>query len=123
MQSICDPTLVSISMWLLIAILVYLLFIRYLTGLRHIPGPFIASFSNWWKIKAAWQEQMPQRNIALHKKYGSLVRIGPNMISVDDPAAMNMIYGFKPIYQKASFDRKYWRLMLMTVTDCFLSHC
>lgn len=45
------------------------------------------------------------------------------MISVDDPAAMNMIYGFKPIYQKASFDRKYWRLMLMTVTDCFLSHC
>ena len=82
----------------------YLLYLRYFTGISHIPGPFIASVSNFWKIKAAWQEAMPQQNIELHQKYGPLVRMGPNMISVDDPASMNVIYGFKPIYQKVCLE-------------------
>lgn len=46
---------------------------------------------------------MPQRNIAAHRKYGPLVRVGANMISVDDPAALSTIYGFKPIYLKTAF--------------------
>ena len=88
--------------WPFLMFLSYLIYVRYLTGLSRIPGPFLASVSNFWKIKAAWQEQMPQQNVALHKKHGPLVRIGPNMISVDDPSAMSMIYGFKPIFSKVS---------------------
>lgn len=88
--------------WPFLALFFYLIYIRYFTGLSHIPGPLLASVSNLWKIKAAWQEAMPQQNIALHKKHGPLVRIGPNMISVDDPLAMSVIYGFKPIYSKVS---------------------
>lgn len=78
----------------------YVVYTRYFTGLAHIPGPFSGSISNFWKISAAWHEEFPQRNIAAHRKYGPLVRVGPNMISVDDPAALNIIYGFKPIYLK-----------------------
>lgn len=122
MQSISSPTLVGISFWLLTAVVAYILYLRYLAGLRHISGPFIASFSNWWKIKAAWQEQMPQQNIALHKKYGPLVRIGPNMISVDDPAAMNIIYGFKSIYHKVSLSTIHRDLDADQHSDGFLSH-
>ena len=88
--------------WLPLVICLYLIYVRYFTRLSHIPGPFLASVSNLWKVKAAWQEEMPQQNIALHKKYGPLVRIGPDMISVDDPSAMSVIYGFKPIYSKVS---------------------
>ncbi|KAI9654954.1 MAG: hypothetical protein M1821_005707 [Bathelium mastoideum] len=104
-----EPAFVPTSLFARLAILSPILFIsytiylRYFTGISHIPGPFIASISNFWKIKAAWQESMPQQNIGLHKKYGPLVRIGPNMISVDDPASMNVIYGFKPIYEKTAF--------------------
>ena len=86
--------------WAVVLPLLYFVYIRYFTGLSHIPGPFLASISNLWKIRAAWQEAMPQQNIALHKKHGPLVRIGPDMISVDDPASMAIIYGFKPIYLK-----------------------
>lgn len=70
------------------------------SGLGHIPGPFISKFSNLWKINAAYRGEMPQRNIALHRKYGPLVRMGPNLISVDDPAALPIIYTFKPIWRK-----------------------
>ena len=87
-------------LWAVVLPILYFVYIRYFTGLSHIPGPFLASVSNLWKIRAAWQEAMPQQNIALHKKHGPLVRIGPNMISVDDPASMATIYGFKPIYLK-----------------------
>lgn len=85
----------------------YIIYTRYFTGISHIPGPFSASISNFWKISAAWHQEMPKRNIALHRKYGPLVRIGPNMISVDDPAALSTIYGFKPIYLKARKDKIY----------------
>jgi hypothetical protein len=86
--------------WIPLLLVIYIIYIRYFTGISHIPGPFIASISNFWKINAAWHQEMPKRNIALHRKYGPLVRIGPNMISVDDPAALPIIYGFKPIYLK-----------------------
>ena len=38
--------------------------------------------------------------IALHKKYGPLVRIGPNHVSVSDPKAINIIYGLKTGFTK-----------------------
>ena len=60
----------------------YVIYTRYWSGISHIPGPWTASVSNLWKINAAWQQEMPQRNIELHKKFGPLVRIGPKMISV-----------------------------------------
>jgi len=78
----------------------YILYHLYLNGLSHIPGPTIAKLSNWWKISAAWHEEMPRRNVELHRKYGPLVSIGPNMISVDDPEAHSIIYSFKPIWKK-----------------------
>ncbi|OCK99432.1 pisatin demethylase [Cenococcum geophilum 1.58] len=101
-KDIVVPILSPFHIWFTLPIF-YLVYTRYCTGLSHIPGPFLASISNLWKIKAAWQEDMPQQNIALHKKYGPLVRIGPNMISVDDPSAMSVIYGFKSIYLKTAF--------------------
>jgi hypothetical protein len=100
LTTIILPYLAKFYVWLPLLLVVYIVYTRYLTGISHIPGPFVASISNFWKISAAWHEEMPQRNIALHRKYGPLVRIGPDMISVDDPAALSIIYGFKPIYTK-----------------------
>jgi hypothetical protein len=106
-NNVVDPLLSRLHVWIIVLFFTCLVYTRYFTGLSHIPGPFIASVSNLWKIKAAWQEDMPGQNIALHKKYGPLVRIGPNMISVDEPSAMSVIYGFKPIYLKVSFSENF----------------
>ena len=101
MPSFPTSILAKVVIFLPVLIIVYGIYLRYYRGISHIPGPFIASISNYWKIQAAWKEQMPQQNIDLHRKYGPLVRIAPDMVSVDDPTALGIIYGFKPIYRKA----------------------
>ncbi|KAH6844703.1 cytochrome P450 [Chaetomium sp. MPI-CAGE-AT-0009] len=81
----------------------YTIYRFYLDGLSRIPGPAIAKISNLWKINAAAQAEMPWRNIALHRKYGPLVRIGPNMVSVNDPEAYPVINGFRRVFPKTRF--------------------
>lgn len=61
--------------------------------IRDIPGPTIAAFSNLWLL---YQCRKGKRFIAVdeaHKKYGTLVRIQPNHVSVADDQAINLIYG------------------------------
>lgn len=41
--------------------------------------------------------------INLHRKYGPLVRIGPNHISVSDPAAVKVIYAAGKGFTKTAF--------------------
>jgi hypothetical protein len=78
----------------------YIIYRCLIDSLSHIPGPVLSKISNAWKINAAWRSDMPQRNIALHRKYGPLVRIGPQAVSVDDPAALSVIYGFRDPFNK-----------------------
>ena len=64
-------------------------------GLWDLPGPALAKVSNIWRfIEAAkgHQELVLQK---LHRKHGDLVQIGPNVVSVADPDAIEDIYGIK----------------------------
>ncbi|KAF1973121.1 benzoate 4-monooxygenase cytochrome P450 [Bimuria novae-zelandiae CBS 107.79] len=78
---------------------------RLRSGLRHLPGPAIASFSNLWKIYAVYNGEIPQRNIALHEKYGPVVRIGPNHVSFSTLTAMKAIYNSRQVFKKSDFYR------------------
>ena len=70
-------------------------------GLRDIPGPFLAQFSNFWRLYTTWQRTFKDDIPVLHKRYGSsLVRIGPNLVSCSDPRAIDSIYGFHNEMQK-----------------------
>ncbi|KAK7742002.1 hypothetical protein SLS53_004586 [Cytospora paraplurivora] len=73
---------------------------KYRSGLRHIPGPFWASFSNSWKLRAVWNQRMHTENVRLHEDYGPIVRIGPNHVSVSDPQSMRTIYGVQNVFPK-----------------------
>jgi len=68
--------------------------------LRHIPGPFFASFSNIQRLYWVLSGRAHDHHIALHKKYGPLVRMGPNMVSVGDPSETGKIYGITGKYKK-----------------------
>ncbi|KAF2219367.1 cytochrome P450 [Elsinoe ampelina] len=76
---------------------------RYRPGLRNVPGPFTASFSNWWKWKAVWRRNMHRENIRVHEDYGPIVRIGPNHVSLADPGSMAAIYGIQTVFKKSEF--------------------
>ncbi|KAI1162161.1 benzoate 4-monooxygenase cytochrome P450 [Nemania serpens] len=76
---------------------------RYRGGLSAVPGPFSASMSNFWKVKAVWLGDMPRRNIEVHRKYGPVVRIGPNHVSFSSPEALHTIHGSRQAYPKSDF--------------------
>lgn len=63
------------------------------TALRDIPGPFAAKFSALWLLLQARQGKRYLSVDEAHKKYGKLVRIQPNHVSVADDSAINTIYG------------------------------
>ncbi|KAK6330384.1 hypothetical protein TWF696_003480 [Orbilia brochopaga] len=80
-----------------------LLYTRYKTHLRRVPGPFVASFTNAWRLKANLGRRPEIIHIELHKKYGDLVRIGPNCVSVGAATEVKQIYGITRLFQKSKF--------------------
>ncbi|CAK1358024.1 unnamed protein product [Cercospora beticola] len=81
----------------------YILYQRYFVTLARIPGPLTTSFGNFWKLRAAYGADMPLQNLDLHRQYGSIVRTGSSTVSISDPAALPVIYGFKTVYDKSAF--------------------
>ncbi|KAJ9648121.1 hypothetical protein H2199_001898 [Coniosporium tulheliwenetii] len=71
--------------------------------LSHIPGPFWASISNIPRVWWVWGRNAHRIHIGLHEKYGKLVRLGPNMVSVGDPNEIAQIYGFTGKFKKSDF--------------------
>ncbi|CAE6351790.1 unnamed protein product [Rhizoctonia solani] len=57
-----------------------------------IAGPKLAALSNAWLAFVAFRGDRSQAVHELHQKYGKLVRIAPNHISVADPKALEVIY-------------------------------
>ncbi|KAI1085034.1 cytochrome P450 [Whalleya microplaca] len=59
--------------------------------LRHVPGPFLASFSWLWLAQTASSGKQFTIYQALGRKYGHLARVGPNMLVTDDPEVMRKL--------------------------------
>ncbi|KAI0865170.1 benzoate 4-monooxygenase cytochrome P450 [Xylaria cubensis] len=85
------------------AVVCQALYTRYCSGLHAIPGPVSASVSNIWKILAVYRNEMPRRNIEVHRKYGPVVRIGPNTVSFSSAEALYTIHGSRQAYPKSDF--------------------
>jgi len=88
---------------LLLPILFYLL--PYLRNwqIRDIPSPFPAAWTNLWLL---WQCRRGKRFLAVHeahKKYGKLVRLQPNHVSIADADAIPQIYGHGNGFLKSDY--------------------
>lgn len=87
-------TVIKLSTLLPLAV-VFAHLVPYLTdpfNQRSIPGPFLAKFSDIW---LGWVSSLGHRSDVvheLHKKYGPLVRLAPNHVSVADPDALQVVY-------------------------------
>jgi hypothetical protein len=53
--------------------------------LRHFNGPFSAAFSYFYLAKISVSGKSFETLMDVHRKYGRLVRIGPNELMTDDP--------------------------------------
>ncbi|EJU01598.1 cytochrome P450 monooxygenase pc-bph [Dacryopinax primogenitus] len=59
---------------------------------KHIPGPFLAQLSDVWLARVAAQGHRSEIIHGLHQKYGKVVRIAPNHISLSEPGALQIVY-------------------------------
>ncbi|KAI1497270.1 pisatin demethylase [Biscogniauxia marginata] len=71
--------------------------------LRKIPGPFLASFSYIWLARVAMSGRQYYIYRDLCKKYGSLVRVGPNELTTDDPEVIRRMSAARSTYGKDSW--------------------
>lgn len=63
-----------------------------LSPLRHVPGPFRACLSRWPMVIQGLKGRRVYELEQIHRKYGSIVRTGPNEVSVADWRHIRTIY-------------------------------
>ncbi|KAJ2977059.1 hypothetical protein NUW58_g7924 [Xylaria curta] len=71
--------------------------------LRHLPGPFIGKFSNLWLALGAQKGEKYAWVHEAHKKYGKVVRVGYNHVSIASPDGMRIIYAHGNGFVKDTF--------------------
>lgn len=76
----------------ILLVLLHLLSNHYTKALHKIPGPFLASTTNFWRLLHVRTGHFHLTQIRLHERYGPVVRLGPNVLSIADPQAIKTIY-------------------------------
>ncbi|OSX61370.1 hypothetical protein POSPLADRAFT_1145439 [Postia placenta MAD-698-R-SB12] len=71
--------------------------------LRAYPGPFLAKFTSVWASWVINHNRWSETVDLLHRKYGPIVRLGPDSVSIADPSAFAVIYGHSSGALKAPF--------------------
>ncbi|KAI1778288.1 cytochrome P450 [Hypoxylon cercidicola] len=71
--------------------------------LRHIDGPWLASFSYLRMLWATLSGQQAASYYALGQKYGPLVRIGPNDLLTGDPEVIRRMNAARSRYKRATW--------------------
>lgn len=107
----------------LIYYLLWVVYARTFHPLAKIPGPFWPSISQTWLMWRHQKGDIEYHQRALHKRYGPIIRIGPDQVAVADPIAIPLIYPTQNPLKKTDWYRP-WRpqgldsqLDLFTQTD------
>ncbi|CAG8094896.1 unnamed protein product [Penicillium olsonii] len=73
--------------------LTYSIAYAFCSPLRHFPGPFLWSISRIPSSISVLRGTNHLDVLALHRRYGPVVRIGPNELALNTPQAFHDIYG------------------------------
>ena len=77
---------------LLLPLLYYVLPYLRNRALRPIPGPPLAAISNLWLLYQCRRGRRYRAVDEAHQRYGNVVRIQPNHVSIADDDAIGFIY-------------------------------
>ncbi|GAB7328072.1 hypothetical protein MBLNU13_g00112t1 [Cladosporium sp. NU13] len=91
--------------WTLLALPLLFFILPYMRNwsIQDVPGPFLAKFTNLWYL---YECRLCRRFLTVHDahaKYGKLVRVTPNQVSIADPDAIPIIYGHGTGFLKAEY--------------------
>lgn len=85
------------------AILVRALYNKYAYPVRKYPGPWLASYTRLWKVISTASGDTQHEHIKLHQKYGPIVRIAPNEVSLASPEAARTLLSAGKRFYKTEF--------------------
>ncbi|WPG97873.1 Hypothetical protein R9X50_00065500 [Acrodontium crateriforme] len=95
-QAQSQTPLLAVSLTLLLTLLLVKFLathlLRHLDPLHPIPGPKWAKFSNLWYLHQIRNGNFHRENMALHERYGPIVRYGPSRVSIADLESVRMVY-------------------------------
>ncbi|KIY04076.1 uncharacterized protein Z520_00768 [Fonsecaea multimorphosa CBS 102226] len=108
--------LLVVVVWLVVSTL------RTYLQLRHVPGPFLARFTNLWLAVKMWRgESFADIAPVLDERYGPVVRIGPKTVIFSDANAIPTIYATTNVWRKASTYEPARIVMNGKVQDSFVT--
>lgn len=84
-----------------VAYTIYSIYFHLTSPLRSIPGPWVARFTRLWYFMHVRSGEFHHKNIALHAKYGPIVRIAPNLYSINEPD--KSVYGIGSKFEKSDW--------------------
>jgi len=77
---------------------------RYRTGLRKIPGPWLASISGLDRARSCATGLQMNYHLRLHERYGEIVRVGPKHVSFSNTDLIPTVYSIgSKFYKVRSF--------------------
>ncbi|KAL2808466.1 cytochrome P450 [Aspergillus granulosus] len=71
--------------------------------LRHIPGPWWTRFTNLQRVLWVRTGKAHEIHLDIHNKHGDVAVLGPNMVSLANPAWINVVYPTRMGIPKGSF--------------------
>jgi hypothetical protein len=77
-----------------------ILYTAYRQDLRNVPGPWLAKFTNLWRVYYGWRGDYQQTLRQMQKQYGDLVRVGPTCVLLSGKGQFERILGFKEDFRK-----------------------
>ncbi|USW48751.1 Putative cytochrome P450 [Septoria linicola] len=91
------------ALTILLTLVLRFTYYKYASPLRHYPGPLLASGSRAWKVWSTWSGHTENDHIAVHKRYGPVVRIAPNELSFASPKAAKEVLAAGKGFHKTDF--------------------
>ncbi|KAL3464558.1 cytochrome P450 [Aspergillus heterothallicus] len=72
---------------------------------KSIPGPFLARFPGLWRFHVQASPEYGQRLAELHRMYGDVVLLGPNLVSIRDHEEIGCVYRKKLLQEMIRSDQ------------------
>ncbi|KAL2825685.1 cytochrome P450 [Aspergillus pseudoustus] len=104
-------SLAVLSFFFFLVIKPLLTYLRDPLNLRKYPSPSpLTALSSLWLVHATWSQKRTRIIHAAHQRLGDVIRVSPNHLLFNDPAAIKDIYGVLAASQGVNKDEFYDRV-------------
>jgi hypothetical protein len=100
---------------LILTIVVHAAITAFKPGIRQLPGPLLAKFTDLWRTYYAYRGMLFRKQQELHKRYGNYVRMGPNTVLVSESDVFQEVLGAKGEFPKVSLNDSIIYILLTNV--------